>query len=226
MSHRFGDRASLVTRCDTTPEPRARRNQSLQRGIVPADLLPLYLSSDCLVCFPDPCLVFPTVSHFSSTCLPKFPNHHPFFRLPLCANREVVAIAGGGWRGGLGQRRRMARRICRGESAAPARAVLAGSRRCPRQGPLARRGGEGRCAPGTVVRLSADFVTSHSLWSLARRSLARRSLARRSLARRSLDCAGGWNISVAGTGLERLEEILAKHRIGRTSPFRRVPPRV
>ena len=86
----------------------------------------------------------------------------------------------------MGQRRRMARRICRAESAAPARAALAGSRRCPRQGPLARCGGEGRCVPGTVVRLSVDFVTSHSLWSLARRSLARRSLARRSLARRSL----------------------------------------
>jgi len=61
---------------------------------------------------------------------------------------------------------------------------------------------------------------------LGETELGETELGETELCETELDCAGAWNVRAAETGLERLEEVLPKHRLGRTSPFRRVPPRV
>ena len=160
-----------------------------------------------------------TVSCFSSTCLAKFPNHRPFFRLPLCVDREVVAITGGGWRG---ESRRVGAAEADGAADLPGRVC----RTCA----SCARGVEAMSSPrpprATWRRRSMRTWNRRASVGRLRDEPFALELGETELGETKLDCAGAWNISAAETGLERLEEILPKHRLGRTSPFRRVPPRV
>ncbi len=136
------------------------------------------------------------------------PHHLPFSRAPLCVDREVVGKTGGGWRG---------------EAERGGAADLPGSvcRTCA------------SCSRGIEATSSPRFTRatwqsrSMRIWNgLTTVERLRDEPLVFELGHTQLDYAGARNINAAEPGLERRDEFVAKHRLGCTSPFRRVPPQV